>query len=635
MGTAGHVDHGKSTLVRALSGIDPDRLKEEKARGMTIDLGFAWMDLPHPAGTSESVGIVDVPGHIDFIKNMLAGIGGIDLVMLVVAADEGVMPQTREHLAIVDLLEAPAGVVVLTKVDAVDDPEWIDLVELDVAALVEGTRLNHAPVVRVSATTAEGLDALRDVLAHTLEGLPPRVDKAQPRLPVDRAFTLTGFGTVVTGTLLDGSLRVGDALELLPQGIPVRVRGLQTHKVAVEQGMPGSRLAINLTGVSATDVRRGDVLARPGVFRPTRLVDVRVRLTAEAPRPLKHNAVVNFYCGAAEIEARARVLGAEAISPGGEGWLQLRLDKPTVVAAGDRFILRLASPSVTLGGGRVVNPHPGKRWRRFDGDALARLEALQRGSPDELLLDFVRRQPFCGAKEAAEASGVNAGAAEERLGEMVVTGAILDVGNASDRLLVTREVWSKLIDSVVRALQSYHTQNPLRLGMARSELRSRLQGAVVGTTLGPRVYSGIVHRLQVEGVVEAYREKVWVAGRRVTLTDRQQVSVARTLQAFAANPVAPPNLPETMDLLGGESELLEMLLEDGCLLRLGGDVIFRREDVDLMMERVVEQLQQRGSLTLAEARDLLGTSRKYVQALLEEMDARRITRREGEARVLR
>jgi selenocysteine-specific elongation factor len=283
----------------------------------------------------------------------------------------------------------------------------------------------------------------------------------------------------------------------------------------------------------------------------------------------------------------------------------------------------------------VVNPHPGKRWRRFDADALARLQALERGSPDDLLLDAVRRHPFCGLKEAAEASGVNIDAAGDLLGEMVPAGAILDLGNGSERLLVTLEVWSVLSDTATRALRSYHAQNPLRLGMARSELRSRLQGALSGSALGPKVYAGIVERLQTQGVVEADEARVWLAGRRVTLSDLQQAAVTRTLAAFAASPASPPNLPETMNLLGGESELLDMLLEEGRLLRIGGDVLFGCDAFDALAARVVAQLQQHGTLTLAEARDLLGTSRKYVQALLEEMDVRRITRREGETRVLR
>ena len=381
IGTAGHVDHGKSTLVRALSGIDPDRLQEEKARGMTIDLGFAWIELAMPDGRSEQVGIIDVPGHIDFIKNMLAGVGGIDAALLVIAADEGVMPQTREHLAILDLLAVPAGLVVMTKVDLVEDPDWLDLVELDIHEALEPTRLATAPVVRVSAATGQGLGELRRTLAMLLAGLPPRRNRARPRLPIDRIFTLSGLGTVVTGTLSDGHFTVGDTVEILPTGLQARIRGLQTHKRSVWRGEPGSRLAINLSGVGTEEVRRGDVVAKPGAFQPTPLIDVRFRLLADAPKPLAHNQLVDFFTGATEVSAHARVLGAERLEPGQEGWLQLRLAHPVVVAAGDRFILRQPSPSLTLGGGDVLSPFPRRRWRRFDPAVLARLQVLSRGAP--------------------------------------------------------------------------------------------------------------------------------------------------------------------------------------------------------------------------------------------------------------
>jgi selenocysteine-specific elongation factor len=366
IGTAGHVDHGKSTLVQALTGIDPDRLQEEKARGMTIDLGFAWLDLPRPDGTVESVGIVDVPGHIDFIKNMLAGVGGIDAALLVVAADEGVMPQTREHLAILDLLAVPAAVVALTKSDLIDDPEWLELVELDVAELLASTHLAGAPIVPVSAVTGAGLEELKRVLAMALTDLPPRRNRGRPRLPIDRVFTLSGFGTIVTGTLLDGELNVGDTVEILPTQRTARVRSLQTHRRPVQTARPGSRVAINLTGVGADALQRGDVVVHPNTLIPTTLIDVRFRLLADGPRPLKHNQAVDFFVGAAEIPAVVRLLGTETLAPGEEGWLQLRLARPAVVTAGDRFILRQPSPSQTLGGGVIVNPSPQRRWRRFD-----------------------------------------------------------------------------------------------------------------------------------------------------------------------------------------------------------------------------------------------------------------------------
>jgi selenocysteine-specific elongation factor len=372
--TAGHVDHGKSSLVQALSGINPDRLAEEQKRGMTIDLGFAWIELAmSESGDLEPVGIVDVPGHIDFIKNMLAGVGSVDAALLVIAADEGVMPQTREHLAILDLLAVPTGVVVLTKVDLIDDVEWLELVELDVRELLDGTRFAASPLVQVSAHTGAGLDDLRAALSQVLVALPPRRDRNRPRLPIDRIFTLPGFGTVVTGTLSDGHFAIGDAVEILPDGPSGRVRGLQSHRQPIEIARPGSRVAMNISGVGTDEIRRGQVVCKPGTLRATRLVDVSFRLLGDAPRPLAHNLQVDFFSGASEVPAHVRLLGVETLAPGDEGWLQLRLERPVLVTAGDRFILRQPSPSITLGGGSILNPHPRRRYRRFDPAVLERL----------------------------------------------------------------------------------------------------------------------------------------------------------------------------------------------------------------------------------------------------------------------
>src|SRR5579859_4227912 len=380
IGTAGHVDHGKSTLVKALTGIDPDRLAEEKERGMTIDLGFAWLTLPG----GREVSIVDVPGHESFIKNMLAGVGGIDAALLVIAADEGVMPQTREHLAILDLLRVPRGVVALTKADLVDE-EWLDLVREEIAEHLKPTTLAQAAIIPVSSYTRQGLPELLAELERILDEAQERQHIARPRLPVDRVFSLTGFGTVVTGTLLDGSLKVGQEVEVLPQGLKTRIRGLQTHKHQIELAHPGSRVAINLVNVARTELERGNVIALPGQLRPTILFDARIHLLADAERPLTHNTQVDCYTGSQELPARVRLLDREELQPGESSWVQLRLSHPAVIARRDRFILRIPSPSMTIGGGEVVDVHP-RYHRRFQAPILAALEVLSRGVPDELIL---------------------------------------------------------------------------------------------------------------------------------------------------------------------------------------------------------------------------------------------------------
>ncbi|RIK44145.1 MAG: selenocysteine-specific translation elongation factor [Chloroflexi bacterium] len=645
LGTAGHVDHGKSTLVRALTGIDPDRLKEEKSRGMTIDLGFAWIDLPmrnphHSAlhtshSASESVGIIDVPGHIDFIKNMLAGVGGIDAVLLVIAADEGVMPQTREHLAIVDLLAVPAGVVALTKTDLIDEPDWLELVRLDVAELLQGTQLATAPIVPVSAATGAGLDDLRDALAATLGSLATRRDRARPRLPVDRVFSLSGFGTVVTGTLLDGHLAVGDMVEVLPAGVPGRVRGLQTHKQTIARGQPGTRLAINLSGVGVDQVQRGDVVAKPGTLQSTRLIDVQFRLLADAPRPLTHNQRVDLYSGAAETPAVVRLLGQERLEPGAQGWLQLRLERPVVVVSGDRYILRQPSPSITLGGGVVVHAQPRRRWRRFDAAVLARFETLAAGAPDDILLQTIERRPFVTARELLAASELDLASGTQALESLQQSEALLALDAGGEPVLLTPAMWLRVVDCLGEVLAQFHHQSPLRRGMTRSEARSRLQTQLNQGNLPVRLFNALVERACAEGVLAADDLFVWLPGFEVRLTLHQQTMLDHLVETFARSPFAPPNQQEALRLLGGDTELLESIIEQGTLVRIGGDVLFRPEDLAAMVEQVRVYLRENGSITLAQARDRLQTSRKYTQALLEEMDVRRITRREGDVRVLR
>ncbi len=572
LGTAGHVDHGKSTLVRALTGTDPDRLKEEKARGMTIDLGFAWLDLPSyddgkPTGKTESVGIVDVPGHIDFIKNMLAGVGGVDSAVLVIAADEGVMPQTREHLAILDLLAVPAGVVALTKIDLIDDEEWLDLIELDVEELLQHTRLAEAPIVRVSATTGAGLETLRQALSSTLGALDPRRNRARPRLPIDRIFTLSGFGTVVTGTLSDGHFRVGEPVEILPSGREARIRGLQTHHKQIWQSEPGSRLAMNLTGVGADDISRGEVVVKPGTLQPTVLVDLSFRLLDDAPKPLVHNQAVDFFVGAAEVPARVRLLGQEELAAGNEGWLQLRLEQPVVTAAGDRFILRQPSPSVTLGGGIVVSPYPRRRWKRFDPRVLQRLETLAQGTPDEILLQTLSRQPFLTENELLGQSGLDLDVGTGALDQLRNAGALV-VLDAGEPVYATLETVDGLMGRMTLILDDFHAAYPLRRGMQRGELRSRLQTGL-SNLLSVRLFNAGIDLARSRELIDADDALAWRVGFGVTPTLHQQSMVDALLETFGRSPYSPPNAGEALQSLGNDEALLEMMVEQGLLAPAG------------------------------------------------------------------
>ena len=632
------MDHGKSTLVHALTGIDPDRLKEEKEREMTIDLGFAWLTLP----SGERVGVVDVPGHKDFIKNMLAGVGGIDAALFVVAADEGVMPQTREHLSILDLLQVPGGVVALTKTDMAEDEDWLDLVEADLLEVLEGTVLDGAPVVRCSARTGEGLEDLLAELDDYLSASAPRRDVGRPRLPVDRVFTVPGFGTVVTGTLSDGTLSVGQEVEILPSGLGARIRGLQTHKEKIEQAVPGSRVAINLTGVGKDEVFRGDVVTAPGWLKPTLLVDCHLRHLPDAPLPLKHNTRVDFFSGAAETYAQVRLLGTRALAPGEEGWVQLRLDKPVALTKGDRFILRQPSPSVTIGGGRVVNPFPGRRHRRFRPEVIERLETLAHGTPDEILLqDLERRQP-CEARDLYRHTSLSQQQARESLsllvedGQVYVLDSSLDASTASSyrdaSFLITRSGWGALRERLQTLLGNHHRQFPLRAGMPREEVKSRLAPYV--SQLTSRLFNEIVERAVGEGWLEDIAgATIRLASHEITFSPKQQQAVDYLLYTFRQDPYTTPSVAQCEEQVG--PELLSALIEQGHLIKLSEDVIFLTGTYEEMRDRVVAHLQEKGTITVAEMRDMFSTSRKYALAFLGHLDEKRITRRVGDERVLR
>ncbi len=620
VGTAGHVDHGKSTLVTALTGIQPDRLKEEQAREMTIELGFAWLTLPD----GETVGIVDVPGHRDFIENMLAGVGGIDAVLFVVAADEGVMPQTREHLAILDLLQVQGGVVVLTKADLIDDPDWLDLVEMDVRAAVQGTVLDGAPVVRVSARTGAGLDALKSALAACLADRPPRPDLGRARLPVDRVFTMPGFGTVVTGTLQDGRLNVGDDVEVLPPGLRGRVRGLQTHKRKEDSAIPGSRTAVNISGVDVEQVRRGNVLALPGRYQPTRRVDVHFRLLAHASAPLRHSQEVKFFVGAAEVLARARLLGCEELKPGEQGWLQLEMADPVVVVRGDRYILRRPSPGETLGGGVVVDPQPKRRHKRFDTALLERLEALRQGTPADVLYQAALALGIAPRAEVLARSRLGADAAAAALDELLAGGLLVRLG--SDDLMAPAPLWAAESERAAREVRQYHAAYPLRKGIPREELKSRLK-------LASRVFTAALRAWTAAGLLAETGPLVALPGHIVRFSPAQQAQVDALLGRFAAAPYAPPTVKECQSALGEEA--YTALVESGRLVQVSPEIVFRAEDYEDILARVRAYLTAQPTLTLAELRDLLNTSRKYVQAFLEYLDSAGITQREGDARRLR
>lgn len=619
IGTAGHVDHGKSTLVKALTGIDPDRLREEKERQMTIDLGFAWFTLP----SGLEVSIVDVPGHEDFIKNMLAGVGGIDLALLVVAADESVMPQTREHLAILDLLGVRRGVVALTKIDLVSDPDWLELVEEEVSETLRGTVLEAAPIVRVSARTGQGLRELVETLDALLAEIPPRPDFGRPRLPVDRAFSKAGFGTIVTGTLIDGTLAVGEEVEILPKGLRARIRGLQTHRRSVERATPGRRLAINLSGVEASALERGDVVVRPGTYQATRLVDVTVRLLPDAPRPLQHDQQFELFVGTSQVPVNVRLIGVRELAPGEEAYAQLRLHRPVVVARGDRYILRQPSPSRTVGGGRVLDPLPARRWRRFRPETLERFRLLDEGAPADLLLHAVRQhEPVAPHELPTLVTTLPPQEIEKALRRLQEQGDVRQVGE----WLISSQGWAHLVERAQRVLEAYHRQHPLRPGMPREELTSRLG-------LSPKAFAAFLDEATRGGLLVSEGGLVRLPDHRVHLSPDQQRAVDDLLARFRSHPYTPPTANEAVQAVG--EEILNLLVHRGDLVRVSQDVLMLPEVYAEMVAAVRRIIAEEGHITVGRLRDEFGTSRKYAVALLEHLDEQRVTRRVGDVRVLR
>ncbi len=639
IGTAGHVDHGKSTLVQALTGVHPDRLKEEREREMTIDLGFAWLVLPKsdllPAG--EEVGIVDVPGHRDFIENMLAGVGGIDAALFVIAADEGVMPQTREHLAILDILQITSGVIALNKVDLIEDPEWLDLVEEDIRKALAGTVLAGAPVARVSARTGQGIPDLLRLLSACLAEKSPRPDLGRPRLPVDRVFTMPGFGTVVTGTLTDGALHVGDEVELMggsQSGLRGRVRGLQTHKHKEEVALPGSRTAVNITGIDLAQIERGSVVTHPGDYRVTGRLDVRFRLLRDCSQALSHNVEVKMFIGAAERVVRVRLLGVEELLPGEETWLQLECEDPIVAIRGDHYILRRPSPSETLGGGVVVDPHPKGRHKRFSAEVLARLENLTQGTPAEVLQQALFALGAAALQDVVARSSLETTAATAAVDELLAEGQLLVVDGASGdgkrlpktALVTSKGYWEQLVGRALNEVSEYHRLNPLRRGMPREELKSRLR-------LPPRLYSALLNRLVGDALLQESGPWVLQPGHTIRFTQPQQRLVDGLLARFAAAPFSPPTIKDCQAEVG--EEVYNALVDLGELYAIPPEVVFRQKDFEQMLQELRQIFEKQATVTAAEMRDHFNTSRRYVLAFLEHLDALGITVRQGDARRLR
>ena len=612
IGTAGHIDHGKSVLVHALTGIDPDRLREEKERGMTIDLGFAWFKLP----SGVEVGVIDVPGHERFVNNMLAGVGGIDLALLIVAADEGIMPQTREHLAILDLVDIKNGIVVITKKDMVDE-ELLSLVKLEIEDLVESTSLSAAPIVAVSAVTGEGLPDLVSTIDKLLISAEPRRDIGKPRLSIDRAFTITGAGTVVTGTLIDGSLSVGQDVEIVPSGLKTRLRGLQTYKTRVNVAHPGSRVAANMVGIATSQLERGEVLTQSGWLMPTTRIDVKIRTLSQLKRSLRHGTTVSFYSGATEVLAKVHLLEKEELNPNGTSWAQLALAKPAAVVKGDYFVIR--SSMDTLGGGIIVNAYA-PRHKRFRPAIIDSLKARGEGGAEEVVITTLEMNQPLSMKFLLVQCNLSADEAQRVIDKLIRQKKMVVIGKDENRLLFTSSGWERLAKKAETVVEDYHRRFPTRLGMSKGEISSKL---------GLEPHSAALQKLFDEGILIEEGIATRLPSYQVRLSKDQQVETDTFLRVLQENPYSPP-AEVTIN-----PDLLNMLIAQRKVIRVADGVVFTASAYDEMVNRVIAYAKEHGKVTLAEVRDIFGTSRKYAKALLEYMDEKRLTRRVGDERILR
>ena len=618
IGTAGHVDHGKSTLVKALTNIDPDRLPEEKEREMTVDLGFAWMTLP----SGREISIVDVPGHERFIKNMLAGVGGIDLALLIVAADESVMPQTREHLAILDILQIRRGLVAITKTDLVDE-EMVELVKAEVEDTLQGTSLEGCPMVGVSAYTGAGLDDLKAAIDQTLDLTAARRDLGRPRLPVDRCFSISGFGTIVTGTLIDGMLAVGQEVELATSGRRCRIRGLQSHKSMVDHTDPGVRLAVNLSGIPRQDINRGEIVTIPGWLRPTRRLDARLKMVKGAPHALRHNEGVTFHLFTSETTARVRLLDSDRLAADAEGWVQILLEEPIPMVKGDFFVIR--SSEDTLGGGQVVEPNPRRRHRRFNPDVIEQLMMLDQGTNEDVLISVADQWGPCNLTTLSQRSNLPVPEVLERIAPLAANEDVVilgELGADADAVAYSAQGWNILKSKISMALQTYHNQHPLRRGAPTQEIRSRLR-------LSQPVYLRVSARLTQEGQIQEEGQYLRLPDHQVALTPQMEQQAAAYLRTLEREPYSPPTDQPI------EPELLGALIDGGQVVKVNESVVFAASAYQEIKDRIIAHLQTQGNITVAEARTMFDTSRKYILPLLEYLDQQRITRRVGDERVLR
>lgn len=626
IGTAGHVDHGKTMLVKALTGLDTDRLKEERERGISIELGFAFLNLPG----GRKAGIVDVPGHERFIKNMLAGVGGMDMVMLVIAADEGVMPQTREHLDIIQLLQVKHGVVVLTKIDMVDQ-DWMALVKEEVTGFLKDTVLEGAPLVEVSSVTGSGIDQLKQLLALMADKVESRSVGGPMRLPVDRVFSVTGFGTVVTGTLISGSAGVGDSVEIMPGRITSRIRNVHVHGQKVERAVAGQRAAVNVAGLEVEQISRGSVVAAVGYLKPTYRLDVRLHLLNTA-KVLKNRARVRLYMGTAELFGRVILLQEDDLEPGKWTYAQLELEEKAVAVRGDRFVIRSYSPMRTIGGGSIIDTRPVKH-KRFRKDVIEAIATKERGTPEELVQQMLKgKASMFTSGEIGAATGLNESEAGKTLKDLVHSGAVCHMEGEGTGYYSDGDLYRKWTQEVRAIIQGYHREYPLRQGYPKEELRSRKFSG-----LNSKQFQSLLQHMDSTGVIASGAVTLSDPGFRWEPGPELKEKLDFVESNYRDSAMQPPPWNEMASKAGMDEKLapeaLHFFIRKGILVKVTEDIYFHQAALDEAKDKVSNFFRSKGEITVGEARDLFGTSRKYALPLMEYFDREKITRRVGDVRV--
>ncbi|MGB7574401.1 MAG: selenocysteine-specific translation elongation factor [Thermodesulfobacteriota bacterium] len=628
LGTAGHIDHGKTSLVKALTGVDTDRLKEEKERGITIELGFTFLDLP----SGIRLGIIDVPGHEKFVKHMVGGVWGIDLVALVIAADEGVMPQTREHLDICKLLGVKKGLVVLTKVDLVDE-DLLELVKEEVSEIVQDTFLRGAPILSVSSVTGQGIPQLASTLDHLSQGIEGRPADGLFRLPIDRVFTMKGFGTVVTGTMISGSLSLGETVQILPSGTEGKVRNLQVYNRSVERAVAGERTAVNLQGIETSAIERGDVLIRPNTLRPTQLIEAYLEYLPDAPRPLKHRTKARFHIGTALTHASVFLLDREELSPGEAGFVQLRLERPVVALPQDRFVIRGSAAIQTVGGGTILDSHPDKH-RRFSPSVIADLSLLKDGTNEQALRQHIRHSGMGGItlEDLSNRVEVSPGEIQENIRKMAEKGDLLFI-DPEKLKVIEKGQYQGLRELVLAQLGEFHRRSPMKSGLSKEELRTKLPPEV-----DIKLFQILINQLIQSKDVVLEKDKLRLPVHQISSADEKGL-VKRVEASVLKGGLQPPSPKELSEEWSEREEevraIFEHLTHEGVLVKIKGEIYVHRVSFENLKEELVAYLKSHQEITTPQFKEMTRASRKYAIPLIEYFDQSKLTLRIGEKRVLR